>query len=955
MHTPLTRNFILVQLLLLVCTVYLQAQTENITVVGTMTDNQGYPIPSLTVMIDGTERGTITDVDGNYTIKAPLGSTLVFSFVGMKTQRALVTRTGLNPEGTRKIIPYNYGGEDTRFTRLQDVQSKKDSIDYAKRMEQYRKYVADSLILQRYQRTSVSASDVNNSRAKRQIQRYTDPYGDRAFLMGDVVVESSFSILKAGRLPELQSTFAQGRPLNGEYTYQGPETGELFSWGPALANLEFDGIPTSNDQNGSLVLRGTGNGIRAKAYDPSAMFRTGFMMSTGVTSYQTIFGAKTNVSYQNQRSNGIMPNEEILQHSLRLNLNLDERLNVSVNYNNTEELFKNGLMQSRMLAAAYLTPVTFDNANGLTRKKALEQSRSIYHPDGSLRSASPGQLDNPYFLVQEANNDSKIEALTYNGGYKANWNTGSVNFDVSGELYRNQRHLLFPVGTVGMTGGRSSMREEKLNNYFFSALVSNQLYRERLVLKVPLRTELYDYKRTLNLDGFNQAAVNRERRLLTANPYLQYSAYHDVFLLKAGANLYASSTSNKTYLWPNFGAYLKPFDLLDDIFIWDTQNVMQVFKLKYDFSKQANEYSLHTQSGLSNSLFYEVGDFFSYFEDEEIGLTPNIKPEVITRHDFSMEASFIYGRLISETSFFNTNRENSIFSVVEGQDIVFTNAGKIQTHGWEQTISARMIENRFRWNAKLSLAQTKSEVKDLSVTGPLAIAGFKDVNTSLIEGQTPGVIRGNTYQRNANGKMIIGDDGFPLVSNTLSVIGDPNPDCLIGLTNDFSCKGLYWGFTIDGVIGGDVWNGTQSTIDYYGMSQSTAEHRHISDYIFEGVRLDGSVNNQLVDFAPKSGSVQDNRWVRYGPGGVAEGYIEDASRLVLKELYVTYNFPSKVLNSLGLEKLSISLIANNLVTISGYNGNLGSNTLWSHSNTLGLDYFNSPQIRRYSASLKITL
>ncbi len=88
--------------------------------------------------------------------------------------------------------------------------------------------------------------------------------------------------------------------------------------------------------------------------------------------------------------------------------------------------------------------------------------------------------------------------------------------------------------------------------------------------------------------------------------------------------------------------------------------------------------------------------------------------------------------------------------------------------------------------------------------------------------------------------MVIGEDGFPLVNDSLSVVGDPNPDWLIGLANDFSIKGLTCGFTIDCVLGGDVWNGTQATLDYYGVSKSTADLRNTNDYIFSGVRQDGT-------------------------------------------------------------------------------------------------------------------
>ncbi|HOK52788.1 MAG TPA: carboxypeptidase-like regulatory domain-containing protein, partial [Bacteroidales bacterium] len=64
----------------------------QLTVSGTVTsaeDNMG--IPGAAVVVKGTQIGTATDIDGKYTIKVPEGyNTLVFSFVGLKTQEIAI-------------------------------------------------------------------------------------------------------------------------------------------------------------------------------------------------------------------------------------------------------------------------------------------------------------------------------------------------------------------------------------------------------------------------------------------------------------------------------------------------------------------------------------------------------------------------------------------------------------------------------------------------------------------------------------------------------------------------------------------------------------------------------------------------------------------------------------------------------------------------------------------------
>src|SRR5690606_17924612 len=62
----------------------------EVTVSGTVVDNNGEPIPGVTVSVPGTSTGTATDLDGRYALTVPEGSTLVFSFIGFETQQVEV-------------------------------------------------------------------------------------------------------------------------------------------------------------------------------------------------------------------------------------------------------------------------------------------------------------------------------------------------------------------------------------------------------------------------------------------------------------------------------------------------------------------------------------------------------------------------------------------------------------------------------------------------------------------------------------------------------------------------------------------------------------------------------------------------------------------------------------------------------------------------------------------------
>jgi TonB-linked SusC/RagA family outer membrane protein len=75
--------------LLLVLVVQLTFAQEKM-ISGAVTDDTGLPLPGVNIIIQGTSTGTQSDFDGNYTIEAAQGQTLVYSYVGFETQEIAV-------------------------------------------------------------------------------------------------------------------------------------------------------------------------------------------------------------------------------------------------------------------------------------------------------------------------------------------------------------------------------------------------------------------------------------------------------------------------------------------------------------------------------------------------------------------------------------------------------------------------------------------------------------------------------------------------------------------------------------------------------------------------------------------------------------------------------------------------------------------------------------------------
>jgi len=99
-----------------------EAIQDGVTITGTVTDEEGLTLPGANVLEKGTDNGTITNVDGQYTITVTAGATLVFSYVGMQTQELAVgNQTSLNVTlaatslGLDEVVVIGYGTQSRRL------------------------------------------------------------------------------------------------------------------------------------------------------------------------------------------------------------------------------------------------------------------------------------------------------------------------------------------------------------------------------------------------------------------------------------------------------------------------------------------------------------------------------------------------------------------------------------------------------------------------------------------------------------------------------------------------------------------------------------------------------------------------------------------------------------------------------------------------------------------------
>ena len=118
-----------------------QLAQQQRTVTGVVTDQSGQPLPGVTVVVKGTTQGTVTNADGDYTItNIPDDATLVFSFVGMRTQEVVVrSQTTVNVNmaedaiGLDEVVVVGFGTQ--KKADLTGAVSAVQGEDLAKRVD----------------------------------------------------------------------------------------------------------------------------------------------------------------------------------------------------------------------------------------------------------------------------------------------------------------------------------------------------------------------------------------------------------------------------------------------------------------------------------------------------------------------------------------------------------------------------------------------------------------------------------------------------------------------------------------------------------------------------------------------------------------------------------------------------------------------------------------------------
>jgi len=264
-----------------------------------------------------------------------------------------------------------------------------------------------------------------------------------------------------------------------------------------------------------------------------------------------------------------------------------------------------------------------------------------------------------------------------------------------------------------------------------------------------------------------------------------------------------------------------------------------------------------------------------------------------------------------------------------GYSSFYTNLGEVRNTGWEAAVDLKIIEKTdFQWNVRTIFTKNKNTVEKL-------VAGLtRDIigGYNYIEAGFPyGYLRGGRSARTDDGRLIINPaNGAPFVDPNAQMVGDPNADYKIGITNRFAYKAFELSVLWDMTKGGDFYTETINSMLGRGVTMDTWDRE--KNAVVEGVYGNATpvpgkdglnhyvpllVNGQMVPNQTRM-TTNDLYFSPSGTGatfatnGAFEYSVFDGTVYRLREIVLAYNVSPSLIKRLKLSAATLSFSGRNL-------------------------------------------
>lgn len=352
---------------------------------------------------------------------------------------------------------------------------------------------------------------------------------------------------------------------------------------------------------------------------------------------------------------------------------------------------------------------------------------------------------------------------------------------------------------------------------------------------------------------------------------------------------------------------------------------------------------------------------------------PNLKPERTRDYEFGVDAKVLDNRVGISATYYKRRSFDQIAPIslpsTSGFNSYLTNFGEVSNEGIEVSLDVTPVrlENSFTWNIYGTFTHNKNVIEELTAgTDEIQFgAGFAGgVISTHRPGQEYGLLLGTVAARDDEGNLLIDpSNGQLLQAFDRQIIGNPNPDFIVGLSNSFSYKGIRLGVVLEYKQGGDLYSNTVQSLLGRGVLKTT-ENREMN-VVIPGVYGDATtlepIRTEGGQKIPNTTMIEQNSlWfgTSFAINGLDEYSVYDATWVKLREISLGYDLPRNLLANTPIGSASISLTGRNLwfkapnmPEATNFDPEINQ---FGASNQQGIEWAAAPSVKRYAVTLRVT-
>ncbi|GAA6255519.1 TonB-dependent receptor [Bacteroides sp. f07] len=968
-------------------------QTKKIT--GTVTDTKGEPVIGASVLVKGAGTGTVTDVDGNFTLDAPTDALLAVSYIGYKTQEVKVGSKNSysiqlqdDTEILDEVVVVGYGVQ--KKSSLTGAVASISSQDISKQVSSN---VASTLQgrtpgVDIVQQAGVAGADVNIVIRGAASFGATEPLYviDGAFSNAGLSSLNpndieSIEVLKDGAAAAIYGSRAangvvlittkkgkSGKPviqIDGSFAFQKttniPEFLNASEW-REFANMVADnsGLPhapeNDNPTNPNLNTDWSKEWIQfAPVWNLNASiagggdnstFSTslGYLDQTGMTIYSDYkrYNFRLNTSYKKGR----------FSFSETLGLTHKDKTPTTA-FNIALPTLPIYDEQGRFTSGGpdyYINPEDGKAQNKIAPLHYTDQFNKVTDLIGSLNA----QLDiwgGLKYKLSLSGNYSNKHNYTHTPEYYTKWNSdGTPDKD-----YGNTRNSVSETRGEEFTYTIDNLLtyNKTFNRHSIDALLGTSWMRE--YYRYMTNSTINDLGGT-DITGFQNedgkiSAGDSNAALLSFFARVNYD-YDNKYLLSLSIRRDESSKFHKDNRVGYFPSVSAGWNVHQEK--WFQNPVMSKLKIRASYGELgANFLNPYNFDAIAyGPIPYTVGGERYVTGRAAYLKSKDLKWETAKTTDIGIELGFFNNDLTLSLDYFVKKNvdllaqidlnlsSGQIFEINSSREKPYVNTASVKNTGWEFMMNYRkQLTKDFHIDATFNIATLKNKVLSLGenvqpITSGAMSSYFNDAASITMPGEAIGSFYGYKIDGfDAEGNFIFADtDKNGVVNaNDKVILGSPIPDFTYGLNINMEYKDFDLTVFFQGVQGNDIFNQKKYTY-YFDYSNNVVKEA-----------MNGWTKTNKNTGIP----VMKTQNTSGGNSLPSEFYVEDGSYLRLKNLQLGYSLPKKWLEAIRFNKLRIYAGVQNLFTLtkySGYDPEVSSNVLFSR----GIDINSYPNARTFT-------